>query len=566
MTTHKIHPSAHRAAKVKALMLSIFAAAAILSSCYDDEGNYDYKELNEISVDTTLTGTSFSIDRYDTLRISPTLLFSQQPIADADLDFKWEMYLDDWADADGTATILSTEKNLCVQISRAESTKPYAVVLNVTNRQNGTTYRQKYHLSIQPSVLSGLLVLQDDGGRCRLDYLASTYAEPSFASTRRITDVYGSANDGAVLDGTPRGVEFTLAVKSSYEPQIKRIYVWTDSHVVQLDASDFTLQHSDYSLFLVRPDRLDITKIQRSSNSDSSTLMVNGGQLQALNQQASMSYGYQFTRPLAPNSTLPGEVRLSPYLYQPDLLASQTGFTAIGYDTAGRRFVKMDYSVIVDEVPLKAFDTQNEAALQYFDVNNIGKDIIWMGKGNAGQCFAVFTDGTNRQIYRCRFNIADILYDEENNAEINPQVYNVAMGVYDLSASEGGDDARFFDTGRYANTLLYATPRNIYTYDFSARRGTLINDAFPEGEQITAMKIYNVEHYTPNLTDVSGALLYVATWNGREGKVYEFPLNRTTCRLNNRQAESGNLKEPYNVFGGFGKVIDLCVKCQGRSD
>ena len=81
------------------------------------------------------------------------------------------------------------------------------------------------------------------------------------------------------------------------------------------------------------------------------------------------------------------------------------------------------------------------------------------------------------------------------------------------------------------------------------------------------MKIYNVEYGTANINDVSGTLLYVATWNGKEGKIYEFALNRTTGRLNNRtEAANGDLKQPYNVFGGFAKVVDMCVKCQGRSD
>ena len=79
-------------------------------------------------------------------------------------------------------------------------------------------------------------------------------------------------------------------------------------------------------------------------------------------------------------------------------------------------------------------------------------------------------------------------------------------------------------------------------------------------------KGYNVEYYTANLQEVKGTLLYVATWNGEEGKVYEFPINRTTLRLNNRDDADGNLKAPYNVFTGFGRVVSMCVKPQGRAD
>ena len=156
--------------------------------------------------------------------------------------------------------------------------------------------------------------------------------------------------------------------------------------------------------------------------------------------------------------------------------------------------------------------------------------------------------------------------NEGEDVEVNPQVYNIAIAKYSLSSVTEGDDAKYFDLNRYANTMLYASSRNIYVYDFASKKATLINDEFPEDEEITAIRIYNVEHYTANLTDISGTLLYVATWDGTEGKIYEFPLNRTTNRLNNRTAASGNLKEPYEVFTGFAKVVDMCVQPQGRSD
>ena len=141
------------------------------------------------------------------------------------------------------------------------------------------------------------------------------------------------------------------------------------------------------------------------------------------------------------------------------------------------------------------------------------------------------------------------------------------MGVYDLSAVEEGDEAILFDAGRYANYLLYASDRNIYTYDFASRKATLINDPFPDGETITAMKIYNVENSTANINNISGTILYVATFDCSAGRVYEFAVNRTTGRLNNRTAEAaGDLKLPLGVYTGFGKVVNMCVKCQGRSD
>ena len=556
----------HRTAKCL-LSCCIAATLTALTACYSDQGNYSYSELNEISVVSPAPGTHYAIDRYDTLHIEPQLTFTQGQIDDSQPSYKWEMYLDDWANTETKAMVLSEERTLNAIISRPASTTNYALVLTVTDKQTGVAYRTNYSLAIQPSVLSGLMVLQDDGGRCRLDYLASTYAEPSFLTNRHVKDVYATANDGQSLQGTPRGVTFSLVEKSSYEPQVKNLYVWTDREVARISSADFTVEHKDNDLFMLAPEKIDVATIVRSTSIAYVTMMINNGQARALNQQATLSYGYQFSRELKPNSSLTGDMRFAPYVYQSDMFGSQTGFCAILYDEIGKRFVKVADGYDA-EPALFAFNEQDSDVREsLFDVNNIGMDMLWMGKNYGTLAYAVFTDGTKRHLYRMRFNVASTTTDASGNEVVNPQVYRQAAAKFDFSAAEGGDQARLFECGRFAaNTMVYATDRNLYSYDFNAQKAILLNDPFPEGEEITAMRIYNVEYYTPNLQDVKGTLLYVATWNGTEGKVYEFPINRTTLRLNNRADADGNLKAPYNVFTGFGRVVDMCVKPQGRAD
>ena len=539
----------------------------LLSSCYEDKGNYDYKELNEISLISPVEGTRYVVDRYDTLCIEPEFDFSVHRLSDDDMSYKWEIYLDDWANTETQAITLGTEKTLKAQITRPASINDYALMLTVTEKSNGASYLFKYYVSVLPSVLSGLMVLQDDKGKCRLDYLASIYAEPSFTSNRHIPHVYAVNNNGNILEGSPRGVSFSLVTKSSYEPQVKNLYVWTDKQVARINPSDFSLEHADEDLFMISPEKIDITTIDRSSSYSHVTVMINDGQPHVLNQQATMSYGYQFSRALKANTSLTGEMRFAPYVYQPDLFSSQTGYTAILYDEIGKRFVKIAQGYDVEPVLFAFNEQEEENKTKYFDVNNIGMDMIWMGKNYGALAYAVFTDGNKRHLYRMRFNIPNTETDSNGDEVINPQVYRQAAAKYDLSEATEGDDAILFECGHYAaNSLLYASSRNIYSYDFGSREGIRINDPFPEEEEITDFCIYHIEHYTPNLTNVSGTLLYVATWNGKEGKVYEYPINRTTLRMNNREDANGNLNAPYNIFGGFGKIVDMCVKPQGRGD
>ena len=114
---------------VKFLVGCCFVAAIVLTSCYEDKGNYDYTELNEISVTAPAVGTYFSVDRYDTLHIEPQLAFTQGVIDESQLAFKWEMYLDDWANTEAKAVVLSEERNLHAVMARPASTTNYALVL-----------------------------------------------------------------------------------------------------------------------------------------------------------------------------------------------------------------------------------------------------------------------------------------------------------------------------------------------------------------------------------------------------------------------------------------------------
>ena len=68
-----------------------------LASCYEDKGNYDYIELEEVRIDTAGTDmqAEYAIMRYDTLRIKPNIYFEGQLVNDPDdapLDYMWTIY------------------------------------------------------------------------------------------------------------------------------------------------------------------------------------------------------------------------------------------------------------------------------------------------------------------------------------------------------------------------------------------------------------------------------------------------------------------------------------------
>ena len=72
-------------------------ALMTMVSCYEDKGNYEYIELEEVRIDTAGTGmqSEYAIMRYDTLRIKPNIYFEGKLVnepEDAPLDYMWTIY------------------------------------------------------------------------------------------------------------------------------------------------------------------------------------------------------------------------------------------------------------------------------------------------------------------------------------------------------------------------------------------------------------------------------------------------------------------------------------------
>lgn len=546
---------------MKKIILCLMLLPALFTSCYKDEGNYDYKELNEITVDTVGVKTSFVIDQYDSLVIEPKINFSLSALPETALAYRWIMYSDAWGKDDTETIELSTERNLNVQITAPASATPYAVRLYITNKNDGSSYEMKYTVTVQPSVVSGILALHQDADGVDFDYIATAGAV-MIDKNKHMRNVVSSILDRK-LSGNAAMVS---SVRVNYTTLINRVYVATDEEFMQFSGYDFAYECDKNELFYDVPSRLQLSKVKREGQTPYCTILVNDGSVYNINNQASQKWSNTFSDPLRPSSSLGERIIVSPYYYIPD--ANFPMASAIFYDELGKRFVRLPKTFYETE-EIVSFDPQVSTA---FDVNNVGKDLIWLGKGYNNHAFAVMTDGSSRELYRADFNKAETIYDEDGSPEYNEELNDLALRIYDLSSLTDINKAKFYDLGLYATQFMYATDRDIYVVSISGSnvRCEKINRDFPEGEEITALMIWNPDmNIMRSLETTRGKYLYVATWNGEEGKVYEFKIARNTGRMDNDiPDEFGNVDAaaPVNVFDGMGKVTDLCIKLQGKDN
>ena len=79
-------------------------------ACYDDKGSYDYKEVNEIEVDSL--GKSHSvIFKKDTLKITPLLKFTEDSLSLDRYAYEW-LVVPSTSTEELTREVIGTERNL----------------------------------------------------------------------------------------------------------------------------------------------------------------------------------------------------------------------------------------------------------------------------------------------------------------------------------------------------------------------------------------------------------------------------------------------------------------------
>nr|WP_306450877.1 PKD-like family lipoprotein [Odoribacter splanchnicus] len=511
-----------------------------LMACFDDKGNYDYHDIVEVSIDEN-ENTSFVKNQYDYLEITPKIKYSQEGVNENDFTYQWAIYLDGYVSYETEMEIISNELNLKYQLSQDANTLPYAVVLYITNKKNRTVSQIKYSVTIHPTISSGILALYETSGGSDFDYIATPNAVPTLNENVWMKGVNTTVN-GKLLAGSPQMIS---ALRLNKQP-INHVYVATDQSMQQLSGEDFSLTTSFEELFYEMPTTWKPQKMLRKGSY--ATIFINDKEAHCIDLSTSPAFSYIFSDPL-PSTEAVGEIEIAPFIYMPTISSYPVAKRGVLYDEFGQRFVRVMEG---GDNALDAFPEQKAEAL--FDVNHIGKDCKWFGEGYNSYGYALFADN---ELYCADFNMAEKVgggwFPKPNEA-----IYNLSVAKYNLSAMPEIDHARYFACGKYAPVFLYATEEDIYACLLGSNpSAAVINNPFADGEKITGIMVYNPD--TDIMYDyerVAGTLLYVSTWNGTEGKIYEFAIIRNTGQL-------GNAKEPLNVFGGMGKIVDMCIKLQG---
>jgi hypothetical protein len=493
------------------LSLIIFAA------CKKDEGNYTYHPVDTPLVDSGTLASSYNVQQYDSLVVTPNIAYHGDT---ANLSYQWLVYVKSLSSVTiGPPITLSATRDVRQIINVAPGT--YYLELIITDKSNNLKTTTRTLLNILASIETGWLVLHETNATSDVDFIASKNLSPT-GPEKRLSNLFLSTT-GAAMPGSPRFIGFARRSNSAFN----WITVATDKGIRRMNGFTFARLAADNQLFR-RP--LTATDYQGYFSSGSTETIINGGNLQSIQwglvQDAYFNGPYEGTFSLA-----------SSILY-----VDYPVYNIFAYDQQNSHFLRSNaYNAT------HAFTNFTSSPAAAFDPANVGKDLLFMDLGYLHNIFAFFKDKTGNGRWLYALNATKV--DDGN----------VAMATYDMSALPEITNAQFFQVGDLANVALYATDKTVYRFDYSGtRNATVAFNGLPGNETITCLRIFkprvNGNAPTPEFITTNNAVVYIATWDGTQGKLYEMSMNIASGVIN---------PTPLKIYTGFGKIKDMTSKFRG---
>ncbi|KAF2509444.1 hypothetical protein EYY60_13785 [Flavobacterium zhairuonense] len=201
-------------------------------SCAEDEGNYDYKAINEVHA--TGIEESYTVYTGDYFKIAPDL---NETLIDVN---NIDRYSYEWVALNPTKlllesrTLISTTKNLDGVIKLAPGS--YNVYYFVKDNVTGVTWQQEpFKLNVVSAIYEGWLVIGNVQDKARLDMISIL---PGIPQPKIITDVLDAS--GSALKLTGKAVDVSCFASAVSVGSAYGVYVTTtENGTARLDPDSF---------------------------------------------------------------------------------------------------------------------------------------------------------------------------------------------------------------------------------------------------------------------------------------------------------------------------------------
>lgn len=509
----------------------LLSFCVLCASCYKDKGNYEYKPLDKVLIDTAKRNilSSYAIYRYDELVISPRIFFNEQEVTAADqvsgkLAFTWAIYQ---ASSGGKVYIRDTLSNdLTFRKSISKPVGRWIVILTVKNLITKVEEYMKFNVQVDEQLSDGWMLLYEKNGNTDVGLIVDNWTKKNVVQTRTFADMFQTSN-GYPLQGVPRALLHSPSTLATAE-----VMIASARDMVAVEKSSFQVFYPMDKLFWSFIPGGEIKTV--SANNGRKEVIIYNNRIHTVNHTSSSTSRINFF----------GAAYNGSYgdLAQWAATAFGTGFEAVVYDQTNKKFL----NIPTGGTAVVPFATQIPTAA--FDVNNVGLDpeaFDW-GRGNGtpnvGYEYSVMKNNTDRFLLVSNFT--------------NAVATQIAIGKYPITGIPLTTPIRTLNSAFGGNYTLMGTERTVYLHRYQQSSAVIAEWEAPSGEEVTCVRLQKF-YYNPAVTSLllpmPNTVVYIGTWNAgtNNGKVYAYTIDPTNGTIN---------KSTERVYTGFGKIKDMTYK------
>jgi len=500
-------------------------------SCYKDLGNYDYKILDKVIIDTANLNmlSRYSVLRYENLNLEPAVYFNNNRVtssSDVPVDFFWTI----GTVGTGAGVIYRLDtlaKTIKLNAPIVQPAGSWTLMLTARHRETKVETYMKFSVIIEESITDGWMILYERNGDTDLGLIANNRIKKGYTAEKEklFLDLYSSSN-GERLSGKPvsfkhsiGGIGFAgggdIIVASEY-----------DAAVVNLT---FTKLYDFDEIFWNKPSGGKNITYWKSGGSGGSA----GGEVIINNNKVHRYVGGNRNLNKYQDAYTGTYGTLAAWI--PDYLIS---YDALVYDQTNTRFL----GVATSGVKLDKFPVQ--VATAPFDINNTGMQMVASDFGYTNYEYSLMKSGNSYAL------LVSDLYTT------NISSTNIAKAKHDMSNCPEIANVTSVSAGTLGTVFYYSAGNGVYLFrPGSGNPATKVWEA-PVGEIVTCVRIQ--KYYYTILVNIgmllnNNKVVYVSTWNEttQKGTVHQMVMDAT-----NGAIDAGTDR----IYTGFGKIKDMAWK------
>lgn len=499
----------------KLSVLSVFIVT-LFSCMYEDIGNYDYQDINDVNISGIETEEWYvKVGFTDTLRISPELTFAQDA-EEKNYRYEWKAVVNEYK---GKEFIIGHEKDLDYPVSLQAN--EYVCYYKVMDTIRELTWTQKFFLRVNTVASEGWVILCDENGTSRMDIIAP------------VDEYTNKVGLNIFEQGKMVGVPLRLGC-TCFEGK-SEFYLFAENGSYALDAKSLAASEEGnmkYQFGIV-PAKAEIRAIDLTyTRTWEENLYV------VVDKDGNIYNRYPRQIFALPQNRISGETKdfkAAPYIGLRRAQTVETKENIVLYDETNRRFLQIrDGSVVPAVMQFENTDLWPSAVT--------GKDMICM-ENTSAYTLALLKDPGNHKVW---------LYGIELAANgVNKQKY------FSEVRGPGIENATVFAFHRLYSYLFYAVGNEVYRYDYIQQEPAERVCYFPD-EEVVSLKSAVYQAWSTKYEDWEKERQYDLVVGSNHLKK-----DKQKCgvvRMYKVPDLRGELTLKYKPYEGLGNIVDIIYK------